>query len=42
MFFFLLDVTLVNVWVLLRIIESTLLYRDMQIDLAYDLIKEGL
>jgi hypothetical protein len=41
-FFFLLDATLVNVWVLLRITGSTLLHRDMQIDLAYDLIKEGL
>jgi hypothetical protein len=31
----------VNVWVLLRITGSTLLHRDMQVDLAFDLIKEG-
>jgi hypothetical protein len=42
LFFFLLDAILVNVWVLLRITGSTLLYRDMQVDLAYDLIQEGL
>ena len=41
LFFFLLDATLVNVWILLRITGSTLLYRDMQVDLAFDLIKEG-
>jgi hypothetical protein len=42
LFFFLLDAILVNVWVLLRITGSTLLHRDMQVDLAYELIKEGL
>jgi hypothetical protein len=42
LFFFLLDATLVNVWVLLRITGSTLLHRNMQVDLAFDLIKEGL
>ena len=41
LFFFLLDATLVNVWILLRITGNTLLYRDMQVDLAFDLIKEG-
>jgi hypothetical protein len=41
LFFFLLDATLVNVWVLLRITGNTLLYRDMQVDLAFDLIKKG-
>jgi hypothetical protein len=41
LFFFLLDAMLVNVWVLLRITGSILLYRDMQVDLAFDLIKEG-
>jgi hypothetical protein len=41
LFFFLLDATLVNVWILLRITGSTLLHRDMQVDLAFDLINEG-
>jgi hypothetical protein len=42
LFFFLLDAILVNVWVLLRIIGSTLLHRDIQVNLAFDLIKKGL